>query len=80
MLSQLPIFLLFLTALDAYVLLEIYDRFIEIARREKMDIDLAPSLTVKWSKDSKLDKMRARAKNYPPTKSTVTQVFSATWN
>ncbi|XP_022325820.2 exonuclease mut-7 homolog isoform X3 [Crassostrea virginica] len=60
-------------ALDAYVLLEIYDRFIEIARREKMDIDLAPSLTVKWSKDSKLDKMRARAKNYPPTKSTVTQ-------
>lgn len=66
---------LYQTALDAFVLLEVYERLKETAKREKMEIDVEPPVTVKWSKDSKLDRMKAKAKNYRPPKSTFTQVF-----
>lgn len=59
-------------ALDAFVLLEVYERLKETAKREKMEIDVEPPVTVKWSKDSKLDRMKAKAKNYRPPKSTFT--------
>ncbi|XP_048773011.2 exonuclease mut-7 homolog isoform X2 [Ostrea edulis] len=49
-------------ALDAFVLLEVYERLVETARREKMNIDLEPSVSVKWNKESKLERLRAKAK------------------
>ncbi|XP_021375991.1 exonuclease mut-7 homolog isoform X2 [Mizuhopecten yessoensis] len=49
-------------ALDAYVLLEVYDELISRAQKLKMNFDMELPVSMKWMKASKRDKMRARAK------------------
>ncbi|XP_062612527.1 exonuclease mut-7 homolog isoform X2 [Saccostrea cucullata] len=61
-------------ALDAFVLLEVYDCMVQTAKRENMNIDLEPAVTVKWSKESRLDRLRAKAKGQQPPKSAKPQV------
>lgn len=49
-------------ALDAYVLLEVYDELISQAQKLKMNIDLEPPVSMKWMKPSKSDKLKAKAR------------------
>ncbi|XP_064616174.1 exonuclease mut-7 homolog isoform X2 [Liolophura sinensis] len=47
-------------ALDAYVLLELYDVLVTEARRSKREIDLEPSIGTKWLGKSKKQKLQSR--------------------
>ncbi|XP_060070082.1 exonuclease mut-7 homolog isoform X2 [Ylistrum balloti] len=49
-------------ALDAFVLLEVYDELVRQAQRLKMNIDMEPPVSMKWMKASKREKMKAKAK------------------
>ncbi|XP_033725310.1 exonuclease mut-7 homolog isoform X2 [Pecten maximus] len=49
-------------ALDAHVLLEVYDELIRQAQKLKMNFDMEPPVSMKWMKASKRDKMKAKAK------------------
>ncbi|KAH3795422.1 hypothetical protein DPMN_148972 [Dreissena polymorpha] len=47
-------------ALDAYVLLDLYDVLIKLAQEQGEDIDLEPSISKKWLRPSKNEKKRAK--------------------
>ncbi|KAH3793629.1 uncharacterized protein LOC127839532 [Dreissena polymorpha] len=47
-------------ALDAYVLLELYDVLIKLAQDQGDDIDLEPSISKKWLRPSNNEKKRAK--------------------
>ncbi|KAK3600347.1 hypothetical protein CHS0354_015943 [Potamilus streckersoni] len=50
-------------ALDAYVLLEVYDHLCSQARQQNLTkVDLEPFISMKWFKPSKNEKRRARAR------------------
>lgn len=61
--------------MDVFVLLEVYERLKEIVKREKMEIDVEFLVIVKWSKDSKLDRMKVKVKNYRLLKLIFISVF-----
>ncbi|KAK3087840.1 hypothetical protein FSP39_011359 [Pinctada imbricata] len=61
-------------ALDAYVLIEVYQVLTDTARRERMNIDLEPPLSMKWCKDSKKDKQKMKAKGIPGQKQAAKQL------
>ena len=54
-------FILLSTALDAYVLLELYDHLCKVARDNKMDINLEPRLSLKWLNPSKNERRKVKA-------------------
>ncbi|XP_053380810.1 exonuclease mut-7 homolog isoform X2 [Mercenaria mercenaria] len=47
-------------ALDAFVLLELYDLLLKLARQQNSDIDMEPMISMKWLKPSKNEKRRAK--------------------
>ncbi|KAL5012574.1 hypothetical protein ScPMuIL_011125 [Solemya velum] len=49
-------------ALDAYVLLEVYEVLVAEANRQKLLINLEPQVTSKWLKTSKKEKHRAKVR------------------
>ncbi|CAC5357048.1 unnamed protein product [Mytilus coruscus] len=49
-------------ALDAYILLKVYDKLVKIAREEHLKIDLEPLTSMRWMKMSRGDKKKAKAK------------------
>ncbi|XP_071157075.1 exonuclease mut-7 homolog isoform X1 [Mytilus edulis] len=49
-------------ALDAYILLKVYDKLVKIAREERLKIDLEPLTSMRWMKMSRGDKKKAKAK------------------
>ncbi|XP_069121418.1 exonuclease mut-7 homolog isoform X1 [Argopecten irradians] len=51
-------------ALDAHVLLEVYDELVRRAQKLKMSFDLEPPVSMKWMKASKREKLKAKAKGH----------------
>ena len=49
-----------ITALDAYVLLELYDFLLKLSRQQNSQIDMEPMISMKWLKPSKNEKRRAK--------------------
>lgn len=54
-------FILLSTALDAYVLLELYDHLCKVAHDNEMDINLEPRLSLKWLNPSKNERRKVKA-------------------
>lgn len=63
------VFCLFLVALDAYVLLELYDKLVELARKQDPTINVEPPISMKWLKPSKNEKRRAKQRGEGKQKS-----------
>ena len=48
------------SALDAYVLLELYDAMVATVKQRHLKVDIEPMISMKWLKPSKNEKRRAR--------------------
>ena len=59
------------------MLLEVYQVMVDTARKEKMQIDLEPMISMKWYKDSKRDKQKLKAKGIKPARNKVHLVSPA---
>ena len=70
--------LCFLIALDAYILLKVYDKLTKTARDEGLNIDLEPLTSMRWMKQSKGDKKKARAKGLKGKQKLPKQLVSIT--
>ena len=57
-------------ALDAYVLLELYDYLMAQARVQAPDLNLEPMISMKWLKPSKNERKRARQRGDQKHKTT----------
>ena len=60
---------LLVTALDAYVLLELYDIMVATAVQKNLKVDLEPMISMKWLKPSQKEKRRARQRGIGKLKS-----------
>ena len=77
---QLPF--LSIIALDAYVLIQVYEVLVRLAKEQSSDIDLEPPISMKWLKASKNEKRRARQRGDNKQKQQLLQVgtcFIETW-
>ena len=67
----------FVTALDAYVLLELYDIMVATAAQNNLKVDLEPMISMKWLKPSQKEKRRARQRGIGKLKSPKRLVSTA---